>query len=65
MIYGNVIGGGGGFGKSFVIEDIDGNTFTGVVVDEVTVMTATAEDIKEGKTAGTELGIVIGTHVCD
>lgn len=56
---------GDGFGQSFVIEDIDGNTFTGIVVDEVTVLTATAEDVKEGKTAGTESGIVVGTHVCD
>ena len=65
MIYGNVVGGGGSFGKSFVIEDINGNTFTGVVVDEITVMTATADDIKLGKTAGTENGIVVGTHECE
>lgn len=65
MIYGNVVGGSGSFGKSFVIEDVNGNTFTGVVVDNVTVMTATAADIKLGKTAGTENGIVVGTHECE
>ena len=65
MICGNIVGGGNSFGKSFIIEDINGNTFTGVVVDELTVMTAKAEDIKIGKTAGTEDGIVVGTHECE
>ena len=64
VIYGNIVGGSSGFGKSFIIEDINGNSFTGVVVDELTVLTATAEDIKLGKTAGTENGIVVGTHEC-
>ena len=65
MIYGNIVGGSAGFGKSFVIEDINGNSFAGVVTDSLTILTATAADIKLGKTAGTEDGIVIGTHECE
>lgn len=65
MIYGNIVGGSAGFGKSFVIEDINGNSFTGVVTDSLTILTATAADIKLGKIAGTENGIVVGTHECE
>lgn len=64
-IYGNIVGGSSGFGKTFIIEDADGNTFTGIVVGEEVIFTATAEDIKFGKTAGTEAGVVTGTHVCE
>lgn len=38
---------------------------TGVVVDQLTVMTATSSDIVAGKIAGTEDGIVVGTHECN
>lgn len=65
IIYGNVVGGGSGFGKTFLLEDENGNQLTGIVVDELTVFTATAEDIKLGKVAGTDSGVVTGTHVCE
>lgn len=65
MICGNVVGGASSFGKTFLIEDQDGNQLTGVVVDELTIFTATAEDIKIGKTAATDSGIVTGTHICE
>lgn len=65
VIYGNVVGGGSGFGKTFLIEDENGNQLTGIVVDELTIFTATAEDIKSGKVAGTDSGVVTGTHVCE
>jgi hypothetical protein len=65
MICGNVVGGIVGYGKSFVLEDANGNQLTGIVVDEVTLLTAEAQDIKLGKTAGTSSGIVTGTHVCE
>lgn len=64
-IVGNIIGGGtGSMGKTFIFEDEDGNELVGVVVDQYTVFTATAEDIVAGKTAGTEAGVVVGTHTC-
>ena len=64
-IYGNVVGGGSGFGKTIIIEDADGNEFVGVVVDTEILFTATAEDIKLGKVAATDSGVVTGTHVCE
>ena len=47
-----------------LIEDEQGNQFMGAVVDDITVVTATPDDIKLGKTAVTEDGIVTGTHAC-
>lgn len=57
----------GGFGmpKTFVLIDKDNNEYTGVVVGEEIVFTATAADIVEGKIAGTSDGVVVGTHTCD
>lgn len=63
-IVGGMVGMYSPFGKSFVIEDENGNEITGIVVSQETVMTATAADIVAGKTAGTEDGIVVGTHEC-
>jgi len=65
MICGNVVGGASGCGKTFLLEDQNGNQLTGIVVDELTIFTATAEDIKLGKTAGTDSGVVTGTHICE
>lgn len=65
MICGNLVGGIVANGKSFVIEDVTGSQFTAVLTDELTVLTAKAEDIKLGKTAGTADGIVTGTHECE
>ena len=64
IIVGNMVGCYSPMGKSFIIEDENGNEFTGIVVDQETVLTATAADIIAGKTAGTEDGIVVGTHEC-
>lgn len=65
MICGNLVGGITAYGKTFVIVDEDGNEMTGVLVDEITIFDATAEDIKIGKVAATDSGIVTGTHVCE
>lgn len=56
----------GGFGvpKTLVLVDENNNELTAVVTEDVVVFTATAEDIKSGKTAATEEGIVTGTHEC-
>lgn len=65
MICGNLVGGITAYGKTFVIEDENGNEFTGVLVEEITVFNATAEDIKVGKVAASDSGVITGTHVCD
>ena len=63
-IYGNAIG---SFGspKTFLLVDESGEEYIGVVVGEEVVFTATAEDIKKDKVAGTSDGVTIGTHVCE
>lgn len=63
-IIGNMIGCYSPIGKTFIIEDENGNEVTGIVVEQKTVFTATAADITKGKTAGTEDGVVVGTHEC-
>lgn len=65
MIYGNVVGGSSGFGKTFIIEDTDGNSYTGVVVENITVFDATPADLKVGKVAASDSGIIVGTHECE
>jgi hypothetical protein len=62
-VYGNVSG-GFGFPKTFILVDKNNNEYTGVVVDEEVLFTATAADIVEGKVAGTSEGVVVGTHEC-
>ncbi len=61
ILYGNVVGGSSGFGKTFLLEDESGNQLTGVVVDEVTLFTATDEDVREGKIYAGDKGVSTGT----
>lgn len=62
MIYGNMVGGSGsGFGKTFLIEDETGNQFTGVVVDELTIFTATDNDVRAGSVYAGNNGVSTGT----
>lgn len=63
-IVGNMVGCYSPMGKTFILEDENGNEFTGIVVDQEVVFTATAADIVKGKVAGTDDGVVIGTHEC-
>lgn len=63
-ICGNVVGAYSPIGKTFIIQDEDGNEITGIVVNQETVFTATAADIVKGKVAGTDDGVVTGTHEC-
>lgn len=63
-IVGNMIGCYSPIGKTFIIEDESGNEITGIIVDQETVFTATAADIVAGKIAGTDDGVVVGTHEC-
>lgn len=50
--------------KTFILEDENGNELTGIVVDQEVVFTATLADIVKGKVAGTDDGVVVGTHEC-
>lgn len=63
-MYSNITG---GFStpKTFVLVDKNNNEYTGIVVGEEVIFTATAADILEGKTAGTSEGVVVGTHECE
>lgn len=63
-IVGNMVGCYSPMGKTFIIEDESGNEITGIVVDQETILTATASDIVKGKVAGTDTGVVVGTHEC-
>jgi len=63
-IVGNMVGCYSPMGKTFILEDENGNQVTGIVVDQETIFTATAADIVKGKVAGTDDGVVTGTHEC-
>lgn len=63
-IVGNMVGCYSPIGKTFILEDESGNEFTGIVVDQEVVFTATASDIVKGKVAGTDDGVIVGTHEC-
>ena len=60
MRVGNIIGGNPVTPKSVVLQMEDGREIPAVLVGEKTVFTATPNDIREGKTAGTETGVVTG-----
>lgn len=56
----------GGYGydddtQMYILQDEDGTEYHAVFVDEETVFDATANDIREGKLAATDDGVVIGT----
>lgn len=64
MISGNMVGSYSQIGKTFILVDEDGNEITGVCVDNPVVFTANAtEDIREGKVAATDEGVVTGSAV--
>lgn len=60
-IYGNVVGGSSGLGKTLVFEDEAGNGFVGVVTDSIKMFDATPADVKIGKTFVSDSGIAEGT----
>ena len=64
MICGNMVGGLIPL-KTLILVDENGNEVVGTAVENLTIFDATAEDIKLGKVAATDSGIVTGTHVCD
>lgn len=63
MIIGNMVGGTAPI-KTVKIVDEENNAIIGIVVDQEVIFTATAADIVKGKVAGTDDGVVVGTHEC-
>ena len=63
MIDGNAVGGIIGYGKTFIIEDENGNEVVGVVTDSVVVFDATDNDVREGITYASDGGISVGTKI--
>ncbi|MBQ8722642.1 MAG: hypothetical protein IJY67_10965 [Paludibacteraceae bacterium] len=61
-IYGTPVGGGAS-PKSYVLEMEDGTQLVGVLVDDVTVMTATDNDVREGLVYASDSGVSTGTKV--
>lgn len=47
--------------QTYILVDEAGNEVTAVMVEEETVFTATANDIREGTVAATETGVTVGT----
>lgn len=61
MISGNMVGAYSSLGKTFILQDEDGNEITGVVVDSEVVFTATDSDVRAGKVYASNDGVSIGT----
>lgn len=59
-ISGGLVGSYSQMGKTFILEDENGNEVLAVMTGRETMLTATADDIKIGKVAATEDGIVNG-----
>lgn len=63
IISGNMVGGAAPL-KTLILEDADGVQLTGVVVGSEVVFTADASsDIREGKVAATDAGVVTGSAI--
>lgn len=61
-IYGNAVGGITGYGKTFILQDENGNEVVGTVVDDLMVFDADpSTDIRAGKKAVTDAGVVVGS----
>lgn len=58
-IYGNIVG-GSGLAQTYILEDDNGNEIVGVVSDEEVVLDATVNDVREGKTFASDLGVKTG-----
>lgn len=59
MIYGNAVG-GTGIERTYILVDENGNEYPATFVDKETKFDATPNDIRLGKVAATEIGVVTG-----
>lgn len=64
-IIGNMVGCYSPMGKTFILQDENGNEITGVIVDQETVFNATPNDVREGKVFAGDEGVKTGTLVVD
>ena len=60
-IVGNIVGGGGAIPKTYILQTEDGQEIPAVLTEEEVEITATANDIRLGKVAVTENGVIEGT----
>ena len=61
MIIGNMVGSYSSMGKTFIIEDEDGNEFVGVITDSKVIFTAVDSDVRAGKVYASDEGVSVGT----
>lgn len=61
-IMGNVVGGSSALGKTLILEGKDGTQIVGVITEQENVFNAKPSDIRIGKTAVVDSGIVEGTN---
>lgn len=61
MIVGNMVGSYSSIGKTYILEDSDGNEFVGVVVDSEVLFTAVDSDVRKGKVYASNEGVSVGT----
>ena len=60
-IVGNKVGCYSPMGKTFILTDENGNEFTGVVVEQETIFTATDNDVRDGRVYANSAGVSTGT----
>ena len=60
-IIGNMAGCYSPMGKTFIIEDENGNEITGVVTEQEQIFTATDNDVREGMVYASDNGVSTGT----
>lgn len=63
-IVGNMVGGSSSMGKTYILEDENGNQVVGVIVDNMVLFTAKDEDVALGKVYASDQGVSTGTHEC-
>ena len=61
MISGNMVGSYSQMGKTFILQDENGNEITGVVVSQETMFTASDNDVREGMVYAGDDGVSTGT----
>lgn len=62
-IVGNIVGGGGSIPKTYILQTEDGQEIPAVLTEEEVDITATANDIRLGKIAVTENGVIEGSKI--
>ena len=61
MISGNMVGSYSQIGKTFILQDENGNEITGIVVDNPVLFTAGDNDVRDGMIYASDHGVSVGT----